>query len=275
MIKIEHTLFSLPFVLSAAFLAVYSKAWQVNYMSFLWIALCLLGARSAGMSLNRIIDASIDAANPRTADREIPQGKITKAQAYLFTVISILVLAFSAFQLPKLCQYLLPIPIIWVWLYPYLKRFTWFAHLFLGTTLGGATLGGWIAITGSIESLAPVYLALAVTFWTAGFDIIYATQDYEYDKSANLKSIPAVFGLSNALKIARFAHFLTPVFLYLAGLELSLGFYYKLGVAATVLLLLYEQKLVKENKIEKAFFTINTWISVLILFFVILEILIK
>lgn len=312
MIKIEHTLFSLPFVLSAAVLAVCSLGMQ-NYnplaevsslddlvstfnsamsgkanidfravffnglqeldpLVFLWIFLCLLGARSAGMTLNRIIDAKIDAQNPRTSDREIPQGKISYAQAWLFTVISILVLVFAAFQLPRLCQILLPIPIIWVWAYPYLKRFTWFCHFFLGTTLAGATLGGWIAITGTLESLCPVFLSLAVMFWVSGFDIIYATQDFEFDREHQVKSIPAQFGVTNALKIARFMHFLTPLFLYLAGEAMGLGLIYKLGVVVTIGALFYEQKLVKENKIEKAFFTVNSWISVVIFLFVLLDI---
>lgn len=286
MIKIEHTLFSLPFVLSAAVLALdslepYKSIIDTNYdyLNFLWIFLCLLGARSAGMTLNRIIDAKIDAKNPRTANREIPQGKISLLQAWFFTVVSIAVLVFAAFQLPKLCQLLLPIPIIWVWTYPYLKRFTWFCHFFLGTTLAGATLGGWIAITGSVDTLAPIYLSLAVMTWVSGFDIIYACQDYEHDKAHDIKSVPARFGLKGATQLSKFLHFLTPLFLYFAGEELALGLIYKVGIFFVIAALLYEQKLVKAaieqndmNKIDKAFFQVNSWISVLIFTFVILDV---
>ncbi len=294
MIKIEHTLFALPFTLSAAVLAIdylnnqnalllaanpEATITKFNPIVFLWIVLCMLGARSAGMTLNRIIDAEVDAANPRTADREIPKGKISKAQAWLFTFISFSFLIYATFQLPKLCQYLLPIPVIWVWVYPYLKRFTWFCHFFLGTTLAGAALGGWIAITGTLDTLAPVFFSFAVLSWVAGFDIIYACQDYEHDIKAGIKSVPARFGLKGALQISRFLHFLSPVFLYFTAEALNLGLVFKIGVLLTIAALFYEQKLVKaalkENnmqKIDKAFFEVNSWISVLILFFVILEI---
>lgn len=270
MIKIEHTLFSLPFVLSAALLAIKTQS-DFNPMALLWMALCLLGARSAGMSLNRIFDAKIDAANPRTNDREIPAGKISKSSAWLFTAISIAIYIYAAAQLPRLCLYLSSIPLIWITAYPFFKRFSFLAHVFLGTTLAGATLGGWIAITGSVETLAPIYLALAVMFWVTGFDVIYSTMDIDFDIQQGLHSIPARFGKKAALQFARLCHLLTPVFLYLAGQALNLGLYYNLGIVAVIIALLFEQKLVKEEKIEAAFFTVNTWISVLILAFVLLE----
>ena len=283
MIKIEHTLFALPFTLSAALLAIYDlQVFQdqaFKPISFLWIFICFLGVRSAGMTLNRLIDAKIDAKNPRTKDREIPKGKISKTQAIFFTGISLALLIFGAFQLPKLCQILLPIPIIWVIIYPYLKRFTYFCHFFLGSTLGGAALGGWIAITGTIENLAPIYFALAVTTWVSGFDIIYACQDYEHDIKNGIHSIPAKFGIKAALQISRFLHFLSPLFLYLTGRELMLGIIYKTGVMLVIAALFYEQKLVQDaidkddcKKLNKAFFTVNSWISILILLFVVLEV---
>ena len=148
---------------------------------------------------------------------------------------------------------------------------TWLCHFFLGTTLGGGTLGAWIAITGNLESLAPVYLSLAVSFWVAGFDIYYSLQDADFDLSQNLHSIPAKFGKTTAIKIARFSHLLTPIFLYLCGQELMLGIWFKLGIVFTLAALYYEQKLVSENKIEQAFFTVNSWISVLIMVSVLLE----
>ena len=159
----------------------------------------------------------------------------------------------------------------------FLKRITWLCHFFLGTTLGGATYAGWIAITGTAFNIqgqflmAPLYLALAVSFWVSGFDIYYALQDEDFDKAKGLHSVPSKFGTKGAKMIARFSHFLTPLFLYLTALELNLGLVFKLGIVAVIACLIYEQKLVEENKIEKAFFTINTWISVLILFFVLIE----
>lgn len=272
MIKIEHTLFSLPFVVSSALLAIYYKNYQdYSLMSFFWITLCLFAARSLGMTLNRIYDADIDSKNPRTAIREIPTGKITKKQAWIFAIFSLIVLNYAAFQLPILCQILLPIALIWLFSYSWLKRVTWLCHFVLGTTLGGATLGAWIAVTGDLTSMAPVYLALAVSFWVAGFDIYYSTQDREFDLSQRLNSIPVRFGKSKAIKIARFCHFLTPLFLYLTGVELGLGLIYKIGIVFVILALFYEKQLVNEDKIEKAFFTVNSWISVLICFFVALE----
>ncbi len=275
MIKLEHTLFSLPFVLSSALLAIYYKHWVWEPMTFVWIILCLVGARSAGMTLNRIFDADIDAKNPRTQTREIPAGKISKTQAWIFAVASLALLIYSAFQLPRLCQILLPIALVWLLAYSWLKRVTWLCHLFLGMTLGGATLGGWIAVTGAVDNLAPIYLSLAVTFWVCGFDIFYATQDEEFDLREKLHSIPARFGNATAIKIARFSHLLTPIFLYLAGEELGLGLWYKLGILFTIAALYYEQKLVKENKVEAAFFTINSWISVVIFLFVVIDLIVS
>lgn len=275
MIKLEHSLFSLPFVLSSALLAVFRGNPDPSYspIVFVWMSLCLVSARSAGMTLNRIFDNKIDAKNPRTQNREIPAKLISLTQAWIFAIVSLVIFIYSAFQLPSLCQILLPIALLWIWIYSWLKRITWLCHFFLGTILGGATLGGWIAVIGAIESPAPIYLALAVSFWVAGFDIIYATQDFDFDRSANLHSIPAKFGKEAAIKIARVSHFLTPLFLYLCGEELRLGLIYKLGILLTIIALYYEQKLVKANKIEEAFFTVNSWISVLILFAVLFDLL--
>lgn len=272
MIKIEHTLFALPFTISSALLAASYVGFQnVPYINFLWIVLCMLGARSAGMSLNRIIDSKIDAANPRTASRELPSGKLSKTQAWIFTFISLAVLIYSAFQLPRLCQILLPIALIWLFAYSYMKRISFLSHLFLGTTLGGATLGAWIAVTNAVDNLAPVYLSLAVVFWVCGFDIIYSTQDCDFDRKHKLHSIPAKFGIDKAIKISRFCHLLTPIFLYLCGEVLGLGLYYKVGILGVIAASIYEQKLVKQGKIEAAFFTVNSWVSVLILLTVIMD----
>ncbi len=282
MIKIEHTLFSLPFVLTASLLAILYQGFDfTNWQNFIWIVLALFSARSAGMTLNRLIDSKIDAKNPRTSDREIPKGLISKKTALIFTIISLVILFLSATQLPSVCVKLFPVALIWLLAYSYLKRVTWLCHFFLGTTLGGATYAGWISITGSAFTLngdflwIPVYLALAVSFWVAGFDIYYSLQDEAFDKDENLHSVPARFGAKAAKMIAKFCHFLTPLFLYLVAWTLDLGLSFKIGIVIVVACLLYEQKLVDEDKIEKAFFTINTWISVLILAFTLVEFLIK
>ncbi len=278
MIKIEHTIFSLPFVLSASFLAIIHLNYNFdNWQNFLWIVLSLFAARSAGMTLNRLIDSNIDARNPRTATREIPKGDISKKTALIFTFAAVAILLFCASQLPSICIRLSPIAMVWLLAYSFLKRFTWLCHFFLGTTLGGATYAGWIAITGSAFDLydnflwAPIYLSLAVSFWVAGFDIYYSLQDEEFDQKEKLYSIPSIFGSEKAKMIARFCHLLTPLFLYLTAFDLGLGLVFKIGILAVIFCLIYEQNLVEKNKIEEAFFTINTWISVLILFFVVLE----
>lgn len=278
MVKIEHTLFSLPFVLSASLLAIIYKDYNFeNWQNFIWIMLALFSARSAGMTLNRLIDSKIDAKNPRTAEREIPKGEISKTTAWIFTLVSILILLFCASQLPSICIKLFPIAFIWLIAYSFLKRFTWLCHFFLGTTLGGATYAGWISITGSVFALdgsflwLPIYFALAVSFWVSGFDIYYSLQDEEFDKKEKLYSVPSRFGREKAKMIAKFCHFLTPMFLYLTAAALGLGISFKIGIVAVIACLIYEQKLVEDNKIEKAFFNINTWISVLILAFVLIE----
>jgi 4-hydroxybenzoate polyprenyltransferase len=270
MIKIEHTIFSLPFVISSALLAMHYQS-DYQWINLFWAAICLFTARCAGMTINRLIDHKIDALNSRTQNREIPKALVSKSQALWISVLSIILFIYASFQLPKLCQILLPIAIFWILIYSYLKRFTWLCHFVLGTTLGGATLGAWIAVTGTCDSMAPIYLALAVSFWVAGFDIIYSTQDYDFDKANNLHSIPVQFGVDNALMISRFLHFLTPVLLYMTGLELGLGLPYKLGILAVIIALFFEQKLVQKGKIEEAFFVINSWISIVIMIFVILE----
>lgn len=277
MIKLEHTLFSLPFVIISALLSVrYEQSlnpeFKPSLIVFLWIFLCLLGARSAGMTLNRIIDAGLDSLNPRTKDREIPAGKISVSSSWIFSLLGILLLIFSAFQLPRLCQILLPIPIIWVCLYPYLKRFTWFCHLFLGTTLGGAALGAWIAISGSFNHIAPFYLFFAIAFWVAAFDIVYAIADIEFDRERKLNSIPVKFGKENSLRLVKAFHFITVLLLYLMGESLGLGMIYKLGLLCFLGGLIYEQHLAKQEKLELAFFTVNSWLGVGLMVAVFLEI---
>jgi 4-hydroxybenzoate polyprenyltransferase len=276
MIKVEHTLFSLPFVITSALLAIHymqglNDNFQVPWLTFWWIFVCLFGGRSAGMTLNRIIDSKIDAENPRTAGRAIPSGKLDVFTSYVLAAISIGLLILGAFKLPVICRILLPIAILWIWSYSYLKRFTWFCHVFLGATLGMATIGSWLAVTGSLNHAAPVYLGLAVLFWVAAFDIIYAFQDMDFDQKARLHSIPSRFGKHKALMVARFLHLMTVLSLYAVGVMLGLGLYYKLGLAMIMAALWYEQRLAKAGDINKAFFTINSWVSVIYMLCTILD----
>jgi 4-hydroxybenzoate polyprenyltransferase len=247
MIKIEHSFFSFPFVMAAAFLAedymkIQNPEFKINFGTWFWMIGALVGARSAGMTLNRIIDALIDSKNPRTSGRAIPSSKISKSQSWIFTFFSIFLLVYSSFQLPKLCQYLVPIVVIWIWVYPYLKRFTLFAHLFLGITLGGACLGGWIAVSGNLDTWAPVFLALGVSFWVTGFDIIYGIQDLDFDRKQGLHSVPVVFGVENSKRITKFLHFLMLLFFYIAGELLNLALFYKIGLVLIGLLLYFEDR---------------------------------
>ena len=271
-IKFEHSIFALPFALSGAILSTDSGLPSVK--SLVLIILAMISARSFAMSVNRIIDKEIDADNPRTQNRELPQGKVTNIQAIIFTLISIIVLMIIVLQLPKICLILLPVAIIWFYIYPYTKRFTFLSHLWLGIALGASVLAGWIAVTGKIDSLIPFTLGIAVTFWVCGFDIIYACEDYSFDKNNNLKSIPVQFGVKNALLISRLFHILTVIFLIFVGLEIHASYIYWLSVALTASVLYFEQSLVKENdlsKVNMAFFTLNGWVSLLYLIFLILE----
>ncbi len=280
MIKIEHTLFALPVVISAALLSLYNLALAANIpfyitdiftSNLIWILLCFITARAAGMTLNRIFDAKIDAVNKRTEKREIPSGKISKIQAWIFAIICLVIFVYSALQLPLLCQQLLPVALLWLFLYSWLKRLTWLCHLFLGTILGGAALGSWIAIAGAVNSVAIVYFSLAISFWVAAFDVIYSLQDYQFDRDQNLHSIPVRFGQEGALMIVRSLHLLMLICLYLCGKVLGLGLFYKIGLVVVMAALYYEHLLVRQGKVEAAFFDVNSAISGLLMLFIILD----
>lgn len=262
MIKIEHTVFALPFALSGMILAAptipQASVW-------LWTMLAFTGARSAAMTLNRMIDANIDARNPRTEMRAIPQGKIKNAQALVFAIASFVLMLWAASHLPPLCLMLSPIAVFWLSFYSYTKRFTWLCHIALGIALGGAALGGWVAASGTIEGAAPWLLALAVATWVSGFDIIYASQDIAIDQKEKLHSIPAHFGLPKALTISSALHLVTIACLVALGFALSLGLIYWTGVALVAVMLFYEHSLVKPNdlsKVDAAFFNINGYVSI-------------
>ena len=264
MIKFEHTLFALPFAFLGAVLAAEGlPSWD----KILWITVAMVGARSAAMTFNRIADREIDAQNPRTANRELPSGQLSVGFAWVFLAVSITLFLFAAYSLNWLTFALSPIALISILGYSYAKRFTAFAHLILGWALAISPTAAWIAVRGTIDSGVPILLSLVVFMWTAGFDVMYACQDHEFDKRAGLRSIPARFGVGNSLWIARLFHvqaFLVLVLLYLA---LGLGWLSLFGVLAVGGLLVYQHTLVKPNDLSKmnaAFFTTNAFVSVIL-----------
>lgn len=263
MIKFSHTIFALPFAFSGAVLAL--QFGELIWMDFLWILLAMIGARTAAMGFNRLVDAKIDAKNPRTKDREIPAGTVSKVAATTLTILSALLLVFSAYQLNELCFYLSPIALAVVFGYSLTKRFTSLCHLVLGLGLALAPLGAWLALTGEFHSV-PITLGAAVLFWVAGFDIIYACQDYEYDKENNLFSIPVRLGLKNALNLARAFHLLA--FALFAAVFFLTPFHlvYVAGLAIIAIILIKQHRLISPSNLEKvgfAFFNMNGTISVI------------
>ncbi len=264
MIKFEHTLFALPFAFLGAVLAADGLPtwWQV-----LWITVAMFGARSAAMTFNRIIDRKFDAANPRTANRELPSGKLSVSFAWSFFIISVALFELAAYSLNWLTFALSPVTLLFVLGYSYAKRFTAFAHLILGAALAISPTAAWIAVRGAIDSEVPLLLSLLVMMWTAGFDVLYACQDYEYDRKAGLRSIPARFGIKNSLNIARIFHFQAFVVLVLLYLVTGLGWLALLGVFAVGALMIYQHTLVKPNDLSRmnaAFFTTNAFVSVIL-----------
>ncbi|MCB9470066.1 MAG: UbiA family prenyltransferase [Candidatus Obscuribacterales bacterium] len=263
MIKIEHTVFALPFALSGLVLA---SPQPPSFLTVLFTILAFVGARSAAMTLNRLIDLKIDGKNPRTQDRALPAGRIKKSTAFIFTVLSFGLMLGAASQLPPLCLQLSPIAVLWLSFYSFTKRFTYLCHIVLGIALGGAALGGWIAAGGELASVAPWLLAFAVSTWVAGFDIIYASQDVGFDQEEKLFSLPSKFGIGKALLISRSLHVLTVTALLALGLNLHLSWFYWLGAASVAAMLIYEHSLVSENdlsKVNAAFFTVNGVVSIL------------
>lgn len=261
MIKLEHTVFALPFALSGMILSVEGlPGWHTVFFTVLAFA----SARAAAMTLNRLIDANIDKLNPRTKDRAIAAGRISSGRALFFSILSFAVMLGAASQLPPICLALSPIAVFWLSFYSFTKRFTWLCHIVLGIALGGAALGGWVASSGAISGIAPWLLSLAVTTWVAGFDIIYACQDFEFDREHKLFSMPARFGVAGALQISRTLHVFTVLFLFALGQALSLGPFYYVGFACVLGMLIYEHSIVKADdlsRVNAAFFTVNGVVS--------------
>jgi 4-hydroxybenzoate polyprenyltransferase len=271
LVKIEHTVFALPFAYVGAFLAVRAVP---SAHDLLWITLAMVGARSLAMGLNRLVDARIDAQNPRTARRELPSGLLSPAQVAVFCVLSLALFLLAVFQLAHVVRWLWPIPVAGFVVYPYLKRFTWLCHLWLGAVDGLAPVGGWVAVTGSIPWEAWA-LGGAVALWVAGFDLFYSLFDTEIDRAQGLHSVSTRFGERGAFIGARVAHAGTVALLAAVGLGLSLGLAYWLGVAAVAALFAYEHSLVRPGdlrRLDAAFFTVNGVISVAFFAFVLLEV---
>jgi 4-hydroxybenzoate polyprenyltransferase len=271
MIKFEHSVFALPFALTGALLAFRENHIPANVFSrsVLWIVVAMVGARSAAMAFNRILDADIDARNPRTKMRHLPARVLSTGFAWGFVAISVLVFLLAARELNPLCLKLAPLALSVLFFYSFTKRFTTFSHLILGFSLGIAPAAAWIAVTGSLNPRI-LWLTAAVTFWTAGFDIIYSCQDYEFDHREGLFSLPRRFGIRGALWIARLFHVTMVACLIALAATFQLGWLSLAGIAAIILLLAYEHSLVKADdlsRVNAAFFTVNGYVSVLFFLF--------
>ncbi len=273
LVKFEHTLFALPF----AYLGMLLGANKVpSFYYWFWVTMAMVGARTAAMGLNRLIDRKIDAKNPRTRERHLPKGLISVYTVGWLVVFSLLLLEYAAYKLNWLCVILSPLVVFLLCFYSYTKRFTWMSHFVLGLVEAAAPIGGWIAVTGSL-SPAPIYIGISLIFWLAGFDIIYACQDYEFDKKEGLFSIPARFGLEKALHISSFLHILTLIFMVAAGITLRVGIWYWIGITANAVLLIYEHSIIKPRdltRLNMAFFNINGYISIVMFLCVLMEVLI-
>ena len=264
MIKFEHTLFALPFAFLGAVLAAEGVP---TWPQIIWITVAMVGARSAAMTFNRIIDLDFDAANPRTANRELPTGKLSIGFAWAFLFVSIAVFLLAAYSLNWLTFALSPVALLSVLGYSYAKRFTALSHLMLGWALAISPTAAWIAVRGTIDSEIPLLLSLVVLMWTAGFDVMYACQDHDFDREAGLRSIPARFGIKNSLWIARLFHLQAFIALLLLYFVSGLGWPDLLGVLMVAALLFYQHTLVSAKNLSRmnaAFFTTNAFVSVIL-----------
>ena len=273
MIKFSHTIFAFPFALLGVVLASQANGALPGFGQIFWICLAMVGARSGAMGLNRLIDARIDADNPRTSERHIPAGKVSVGEAWLFIMISLAIFWFAAWMLNPLCFMLAPLAIALFVLYAYCKRFSHFAHIVLGLCLAAAPIGAYIALRGEL-GWPVMSLALAVLFWVAGFDIFYALQDYEFDVERGLHSIPSRLGVEKSFLLVRIFHALMLLFLLLVLPGSGLGWIYLSGVLVVSGLLLYEHSLVKPDdlsKLDAAFFNMNGYISVTIFVFALVD----
>ncbi len=267
MIKFEHSVFALPFALTGALLAFREDGFRETRWPWilLWIVVAMVAARSAAMAFNRLVDAEIDKKNPRTRNRHIPAALVSTRFGWFFVSLSSLIFLLAARQLNSLCFWLSPLALSVIFFYSFTKRFTSFSHLVLGLALGIAPAAAWIAVRGSLDWRI-LFLTAAVMFWTAGFDIIYACQDFEFDVGEGLFSLPRLMGVRRALMVSRLLHVAMVWCLILLGIALHLGTLSLIGIGAVAALLIYEHSLVKAtdlSRVDAAFFTMNGWVSVL------------
>jgi len=273
LVRIEHTVFALPFAYVGAFLSL--DAWP-GLANMVWVTVAMVGARTLAMSINRLVDAELDARNPRTATRELPTGALSRAQVLGLCLLSLIVFLVAIFQLDPVVRWLWPIPVVMFVIYPYLKRVTWLCHLWLGACLGLAPVGAWLAMTGTAPWEAWA-IGAAVALWVAGFDLFYSLFDLDHDRAEGLHSWPVRFGERGVFVGARVLHSGTVALLALAGFGLDVSFFYWLGVVVTAALLSYEHSIVRPGdlrRLDAAFFTLNGVISVVFFAFVALDVLV-
>jgi 4-hydroxybenzoate polyprenyltransferase len=272
LVRIEHTVFALPFAYVGAFLAV--GGWP-GLADVVWVTVAMVGARTLAMALNRLVDAELDARNPRTSTRELPSGTLTRVQVLALSGGALAVFLVAVSQLDPVVRYLWPIPVAMFAVYPYLKRFTWLCHLWLGACLALAPIGAWLAVSGASPWEAWA-IGAAVLLWVAGFDLFYSLFDLEHDRREGLHSWAVRFGEKGVFRGARAFHGGAVVLLAIAGAGLDVGMFYWLGVVATALLLAYEHSIVRPGdlrRLDAAFFTLNGVISVVFFLFVALDVL--
>jgi 4-hydroxybenzoate polyprenyltransferase len=274
LVMFSHTIFSLSFALLSMLLA--AKGFP-EISTLIWIVVCFLGARTGANAINRVIDAEIDARNPRTADRQIPKGEVKKKEVIIFTSICFLVMLYGAYQLNWICFLLSPVALFLLIIYSYSKRFTFLCHLILGVTCACAPVGAWLAVTGEL-SWIPLFMGAANTLWVAGFDIIYGSQDYDFDKANSLHSIPVKFGVKNALYISMLFHVITLLCLVIIGLLApELGILYYIGILIITGLFIVEYRIISPTNLTNvniASYSINQLISITLLVFGVLDALI-
>lgn len=264
LLRFEQTLFALPMALAAGIWAAQGLP-EASVLA--WMLVAMVGARTAGMSANRLIDARIDAQNPRTLDRLLPSGRIRPVAVLSVLLVSLAILAFAAYRLNPLCFQLCPLAFLLLLVYSYLKRFTWACHFGLGAVQACGPLGAWFAVTGSFDWTA-LWLALGVSFWMAGFDILYALADEDFDRDNGIYSVPGCFGAVRACRLSRLCHGLAYLFWCIFALQVQAGFVFGAGLGAVGALLVTEHILVGPERLEKlpvAFFKVNSLISVLLL----------
>lgn len=269
-VMFRHSIFSLPFAYMAVFLA---SGGLPDFHTFFWVTVAMFGARNAANALNRVIDAEIDQKNPRTRNRHIPAGILTKKELIGFSIYCLGLLILSAFMLKPLCVKMLPLAGFLLIFYSYTKRFTWACHLFLGLASSAAPIGAWMAVTGGFE-LPAMILGTVYLFWVAGFDIIYGTLDVEFDRKHGVHSIPAAFGIEKALKISKAFHIICILLLFWFKQVLGLGIYFTIGIIAVAFLLFYEHLIVSPSNLthaKVASYNVNEVVGVTLLVFTLID----